>query len=133
MLLKLKQTALILAMALVPLAAQAANGPLTTPAALGDALDGAQAPVVLDIRAPGAYARGHIPGARNAPYGLFRGPADNPGQLVTEAHLTEVFAVWALRPARPSWSCTRVATRRISARRQGFTGRSSPAASMIWR
>jgi len=101
MLMRLKQVALLLAMALTPLAAQAADGPLTTPAALGDALDGAQAPVVLDIRAPGAFDRGHIPGARNAPYGLFRGPAENPGQLVTEAHLTELLRELGLETGMP--------------------------------
>jgi len=98
---RLKQAALLLAMALWPLAAQAADGPLTTPEALGDALDGAQAPVVLDIRAPAAFERGHIPGARNAPYGLFRGPAENPGQLVTEAHLTEVLRGFGLETVTP--------------------------------
>jgi len=101
MLTRLKQAALMLAMALGPLAAQAADGPLTTPAALADALDGAAAPVVLDIRAPRAYERGHIPGARNARYGLFRGPSDNPGQLVTEAHLTEVLRDLGLETDTP--------------------------------
>ncbi|MDZ7709184.1 MAG: rhodanese-like domain-containing protein [Roseovarius sp.] len=90
MLMLMRQVALILALAAAPLAAQAGFGPLAGPDALGAALDGADAPVVLDIRGRRSYERGHIPGARNAPYGLFRGPAENPGELVTEAHLTEV-------------------------------------------
>lgn len=101
MLTRLKQAALVLGMALIPLAAQASKGPLTTPAALDDALDAAEAPVVLDIRAPTAYEAGHIPGARNAPYGLFRGPSENPGELVTEAHLTEVLRNLGLETDTP--------------------------------
>ena len=90
MLTLVRQVALALALAAAPLAAQAGIGPLVTPDALGAVLDGGEAPVVLDIRGRRSYERGHIPGARNAPYGLFRGPAENPGALVTEAHLTEV-------------------------------------------
>jgi thiosulfate/3-mercaptopyruvate sulfurtransferase len=101
MFVRLKRMVLILAAALAPLAAQAATGPLTTPAALDDALRGAERPVVLDIRAPRAYEQGHIPGARNAPYGLFRGPAENPGQLVSEAHLTEVLRGLGLETDMP--------------------------------
>ena len=44
---------------------------------------------VLDIRAPDAYAGGHVPGALNAPYGSWRGPAENPGEPLTDAALTE--------------------------------------------
>lgn len=35
----------------------------------------------IDIRAPEAYAAGHIPNAISAPYGRWRGPANSPGQL----------------------------------------------------
>ena len=45
--------------------------------------------VVLDIRAPKEFAKGHIAGALNAPYGSWRGPADNPGQPLDDATLTE--------------------------------------------
>lgn len=86
---RLRQTLLALAMAVLPLGAHAQFGPLVDPDGLRAAL-AEEAPVVLDIRAGTAYAEGHIPGALNAPYGLFRGPAENPGALVTEAHLTEV-------------------------------------------
>jgi thiosulfate/3-mercaptopyruvate sulfurtransferase len=36
---------------------------------------------ILDIRDPAAYAGQHIPGALSAPYGAWRGPATNPGEL----------------------------------------------------
>jgi thiosulfate/3-mercaptopyruvate sulfurtransferase len=44
---------------------------------------------VLDIRPAAEYATGHLPGAVNIPYGVFRGPADNPGALPSEQTLTE--------------------------------------------
>ena len=93
----IRRAALVLALATAPLAAMAGLGPLVDPAGLR-AADGV---VVLDIRNPGAYARGHIPGARNAPYGLFRGPPENPGQLVSEAHLTEVLRARGLDTDSP--------------------------------
>ena len=37
---------------------------------------------VIDIRSPEDYAADHISGAISAPYGKWRGPADNPGQLI---------------------------------------------------
>lgn len=79
------------------LSALAAIGPLVSPQGLVAALE-TGAPVVLDIRAPqgpegrrdpDTYAGGHIAGAVNLPYGLFRGPKDNPGQVPSEASLTE--------------------------------------------
>ena len=82
----IRRAAYVLALVAAPLAAMAGPGPLVDPAGLQAESEA----VVLDIRSPGAYERGHIPGARNAPYGLFRGPAENPGQLVSQAHLTEV-------------------------------------------
>lgn len=71
-------------------------GPLVTAADLSSALQ-TDPPVILDIRAPRAaegkpnvetYTAGHIPGALNAPYGRFRGPAENPGQPPSEAELS---------------------------------------------
>lgn len=38
------------------------------PEALLQALEGADPPLVLDVRTPGEYARGHVPGARNIPH-----------------------------------------------------------------
>lgn len=45
---------------------------------------------VIDIRDPKAYATQHIPGAVNAPYGRWRGPASNPGELPELKKLTEL-------------------------------------------
>jgi len=36
---------------------------------------------LIDIRDAKAYSAGHIPGAVNAPYGKWRGPTGNPGEL----------------------------------------------------
>lgn len=60
-------------------------GPLVDPAVLEAALGNGN-PLILDIRGD-AYEKGHIPGAVSAPYGQFRGPADNPGQIVPEDQL----------------------------------------------
>jgi len=80
-----------------PVLAEEGFGPLLSPAEL-EALDGA--PLILDIRGD-AFAEGHIPGAVQAPYGLFRGPEDNPGQLVTEEHLETVLGNVGLVLDRP--------------------------------
>ncbi|QHQ35017.1 sulfurtransferase [Algicella marina] len=45
--------------------------------------------LIIDIRAPEDFAAGHIPGAVNAPYGKFRGPAENPGRVPDAASLEE--------------------------------------------
>ncbi|MCV2875048.1 rhodanese-like domain-containing protein [Rhodobacteraceae bacterium XHP0102] len=85
--------------------AAAQFGPLVSPVELNASL-GANAPVILDIRAPAAaegqenvntYSAGHIPGAINAPYGRFRGPADNPGALPSAETLTTLFRELGLR------------------------------------
>jgi thiosulfate/3-mercaptopyruvate sulfurtransferase len=57
-----------------------AASPLLTPAELSPLL---QTPGVrvIDIRTPKEFAEQHIPGAVNAPYGQWRGPATNPGEL----------------------------------------------------
>ncbi|MEM7212720.1 MAG: rhodanese-like domain-containing protein [Pseudomonadota bacterium] len=44
---------------------------------------------ILDIRSPKAFAKGHVEGALNAPYGTWRGPKENPGEVMTDARLTE--------------------------------------------
>ena len=69
----------------VPAGAEQDFGPLLTPVELDRRLSDMD-PLVLDIRGD-AYEAGHIPGAVHAPYSLFRGPAENPGQLVPEAQL----------------------------------------------
>lgn len=80
---------LIAAALVVPAVAKADIGPLLEPSELRKQIE-TNEPVVLDIRSNEAFEAGHVPGALNAPYALFRGPDDNPGELVSEAHLTEV-------------------------------------------
>lgn len=69
-------------------------GPLVSPQQL-NAVAEADKPLIIDIRGnnkDGAslFEQGHIAGSVNAPYALFRGPKENPGQLVTEEHLEKV-------------------------------------------
>jgi len=54
--------------------------PLLSPAELR-ALIGNPNLRVLDIRDSKAYGANHVPGALSAPYGSWRGPASNPGEL----------------------------------------------------
>ncbi|MGD1926518.1 MAG: sulfurtransferase [Paracoccaceae bacterium] len=56
---------------------------------------------VLDIRAPKAFAEGHIEGALNAPYGSWRGPKSNPGAALTDVTLTERLQSLGLTKATP--------------------------------
>jgi len=53
---------------------------------------------VLDIRAPADYAKGHIAGALNAPYGSWRGPKENPGLEPTDAALTDRLQSLGIEP-----------------------------------
>jgi len=73
--------------------------PLLTPAELAEIRDTAE-PLILDIRGD-AYGEGHIPGAVSAPYGLFRGPAENPGRVPGEAALTETLRALGVTTDRP--------------------------------
>jgi len=82
---RLVPTVLALASLVAPAFAENTFGPLIAPDALNAQLE-TNAPLILDIRGD-AYDGGHIPGAVSAPYGEFRGPADNPGQVVPEEQL----------------------------------------------
>jgi len=53
---------------------------------------------IIDIRAPKQYGEGHILGAVNAPYGQWRGPANNPGELPALNKLTELIQNLGLTP-----------------------------------
>ena len=53
---------------------------------------------IIDIRAPKQYAEGHILGAVNAPYGKWRGPAANPGELPALNKLTELVQSIGITP-----------------------------------
>ncbi len=70
-------------------ATQATPAPLLSAADLKPLL-GQSGVRVLDIRADKDYATGHIPGALNTPYGKYRGPKENAGQLPAEAALTQL-------------------------------------------
>ena len=73
--------------------------PLMSPAELANALDQYE-PIILDIRGD-AYDEGHIVGAISAPYGLFRGPKINPGQLLDVETLEQRFESLGLELDRP--------------------------------
>jgi thiosulfate/3-mercaptopyruvate sulfurtransferase len=82
--------ATLIGLALTLGAAWAAQ-PLLTPAQL-EPLQQAGNVRIIDTRPTEAYQKQHIAGAVSAPYGLWRGPASNPGQLPpTEvlAHLVQ--------------------------------------------
>ncbi len=74
-------------------------GPLVSPADLSAELQQLN-PVILDIRGDD-YAKGHIPGAISAPYGLFRGPKENPGQILDVATLEERYESLGLTLDKP--------------------------------
>jgi len=105
---RIPHLAFALAMAALPASAEQAFGPLIDPQGLVAARESID-PLILDIR-PGKvegsettiFEAGHIPGAVSAPYNLFRGPADNPGQLVPEDKLTDVLRVAGVRKDRPT-------------------------------
>ena len=56
---------------------------------------------IIDIRSPEDYAAGHIPGARSAPYGQWRGPANNPGQLADDAYFQQLTRELGLTDQHP--------------------------------
>lgn len=89
--------ALLIAAALAASMAAGAQ-PLLSPDELAAAQQAQPAPVVIDIREPKLYAEGHIPGALNAPYGKWRGPATNPGELPDLAKLTTLVQSLGLTP-----------------------------------
>ncbi|MBI6628499.1 sulfurtransferase [Pontibaca sp. S1109L] len=96
----LTAAALALGLSLPALAAPDDFGPLLTPQELSN-LQGESAPLILDIRWMKEYGAGHITNAVNAPYPLFRGPADNPGQVPDEDRLTEVLRALGVTKEQP--------------------------------
>ncbi|MEF2552290.1 rhodanese-like domain-containing protein [Aurantimonas sp. A2-1-M11] len=84
--------------------AQSDLPPLLGSADLAEVLEAGD-PLVLDIRGPegeASYAAGHIEGAVSAPYPLFRGPEENPGELPSDAALTETLRSLGVTPDRPT-------------------------------
>lgn len=78
----------------------AAAEPLLTPAQL-EPLVQRRVVTVIDARSPDTYAAGHIPGALSAPYGEWRGPATNPGQLRSLEQFTALVQRLGLTPETP--------------------------------
>ena len=74
-----------------------ANQPLLTPDELNAKLGGNNLRI-LDIRDPKSYAEKHISGSLNAPYGKWRGPKENPGELPPLNKLTELVQNLGLSP-----------------------------------
>ena len=81
------------------LSAATSFGPLVSPGDLSAELQQLD-PVILDIRGDD-YTKGHIPGAISAPYALFRGPKENPGQMLDVATLEERFEALGLVIDKP--------------------------------
>ncbi len=71
--------------------------PLLAPAELAP-LIGKPEVRVIDIRDPKAYGTQHIVGAVSAPYGQWRGPATNPGELPELSKLTALVRKLGLTP-----------------------------------
>lgn len=78
-----------------------AFGPLMEPEAVAGGSDSGNGVTILDIRAAEAFSEGHIAGAVNTPYGLFRGPQENPGRVPEAAALQEVLRAAGAAPERP--------------------------------
>ncbi len=97
---------LILAGSAASALAQAGFGPLVSPAQVAEAQTASDA-LVLDIRAgrdaagKTAFENGHIPGAVPAPYGRWRGPDNNPGQVPNDEALTALFRSIGIDGKRP--------------------------------
>ena len=89
---------LVFALSLAAASLSFAAQPLLAPAEL-KALLGNPSVRVIDIRDPKSYAGQHIPGAVNAPYGKWRGPASNPGELPELPKLTALVQALGLTPA----------------------------------
>lgn len=90
-------------LSLAPRVSQAVE-PIISPAELRTLVE-KNAVRVLDIReifqtdgkTPN-FAAGHIPGAIPTPYSSIRGPASNPGQMITEEKFSELVSKWGLTP-----------------------------------
>ncbi|MCY4005289.1 MAG: rhodanese-like domain-containing protein [Rhodobacteraceae bacterium] len=80
-------------------AAASTFGPLVTPQELASSLD-ESSPVIIDIRGD-LYAEGHLPGALSAPYGQFRGPKTNPGQILEARELESLYESLGLQLDEP--------------------------------
>ena len=91
-----KLTAVLTIMATLLLGACGPRGPESTDmeisvAQLSELIEGGSPPLILDVRSPGEYARGHIPGAVNIPHNelverLAELPAEKSAEVVVYCH-----------------------------------------------
>lgn len=93
----MKKKYCVLAAGLVLGSMSFAAQPLLTAPELNTLL-AAPATRVIDIRDAKSYAAGHIPGAETAPYGQWRGPASNPGELPPLPKFTTLVQSLGLTP-----------------------------------
>lgn len=93
-----KQPLIALALSLASGGWALAAPPLLAPDSLSPLLKQPQTRVI-DIRDPKSFAANHIPGAQNAPYGKWRGPATNPGELPDQKDLVALIQQLGLTPA----------------------------------
>lgn len=75
--------------------------PLVSPDGLAKLIPQQEEAVILDIRAPDAYAQGHVAGAVNVPYPAWRGPEANPGALIDDQKLTLLLSEAGITPEAP--------------------------------
>lgn len=75
--------------------------PLLEAQQLNEALASQPALQIIDIRSPEDYAAEHIPSAISAPYGQWRGPANNPGQLSDDAYFEQLTRELGLTDQKP--------------------------------
>lgn len=88
----------ILLSSLVVTASSFAAQPLLSPQELQARLSDPQLRVI-DVRDAKSFAADHIPSAVNAPYGQWRGPATNPGELPPLPKLTQLVQSLGLDPS----------------------------------
>ena len=96
-----------------------AAAPLLTPQELAPLLEQPQVRVI-DIRDAQGFAANHIPNAVNAPYGQWRGPANNPGDLPAQDKLVALVQQLGLTP---DTHAVVVSTAHRSSQRPAVSGR----------
>ncbi len=94
---------LFVLLALLYAAAAAAQEwkPLVTPAELSAIKPSVDIIDIRLVKGDTGYDAGHIDGAISAPYPLWRGPADNPGQRLTDGELSMLLRAKGLTKRKP--------------------------------